>query len=509
MPSMRPRHLPGENRAIHDQTLAALRASGCFFSMMNVWLPRKLSRTLLRIMPGLMLSTATCLSAADVAQLAGQLCAACHGEGFTGGRVPAIRGGQWRRAQNDAGALQIITQGLPGTEMVGFGGSLSLADRTALVEYIRSPLPAEGKANPKASTPTEDWVHTELHDFKVELIAGGFEIPWSLVFLPDGRILVSERAGHLRLIDQGKVSAPVRDVPRVRYVQDGGLLSIALDPEYATNRWIYLSYADSGKIRETAMTKIVRGRIANGAWTDQQVVWQADQRHYRHSDEHYGCRLLFHDGKLFFSVGDRGDRDRAQDLASPFGKIHRVNPDGSIPSDNPFTGKAGACPSIWTYGHRNPQGFAIDPRDGELWATEHGPMGGDELNHILPGRNYGWPVVTFGREHTGAKISDFTSKAGMENPVVQWTPSIATCPILFTTSDRYPRWQKQLLVGSLSFQELRRVVLEGGRVISQEVLFSRRGRIRDIKTGPDGYLYLAMEKAGPTGEIIRLVPREQ
>lgn len=447
------------------------------------------------------------LSAADSSQLAEQFCASCHGVGFTGGRVPAIRGGKWRRAHNDDEALRFIADGLPEVEMPAFGRAFSPEALAALVAYIKTPPPVE---NLRGLSPVAEgkgiFVHTELQNFRVESVAEGYETPWSLAFLPDGRLLVSERAGRLRIVDQGKNSPPIRGIPRVWYRQDAGLLSLALDPDYPKNGWIYLSYSEPGSQFRTSMTKIVRGHITDGAWTDQQVIWQAEPRYYWRGDDHYGCRLLFVQGKLFFTIGDRGDRRTAQDISNPCGKVHRVEPDGSVPSDNPFVGKSGADPTVWSYGHRNPQGLAFDSQTGELWETEHGPMGGDELNLIRPGMNYGWPEVTFGREHNGDIISEFTTKPGMVDPIVQWTPSIAVCPVHLCISDRYPAWKHQLLVGSLERQEFRRIEIKDGRAINQELLFRHLGRIRDIQTGPDGYLYLAIEHRDRPGQIVRLIP---
>jgi aldose sugar dehydrogenase len=441
--------------------------------------------------------------AADGRQLAAQLCASCHGEELTGARVGGIRGANWRRARNDTDAMRIIAEGIPGTEMPPFGAVLSATDQKALMAYIRSPAPAQKTPEiPRVGR----IIRTKLQDFRLEQVAKGFETPWSMAFLPDGRLMVTERPGRLRIVEGGKLSEPIRGIPKVWFIQDAGLLSLALDPDYTSNGWIYLSYAEPGAASRTSMTKIVRGRVVDRRWKDQQVIWQADARYYWEGDDHYGCRLLFHEGKLFFSIGDRGHRPSAQDLSNPCGKIHRINPDGSIPIDNPYVKTQGAYPSVWSYGHRNPQGLAIDARTGELWSVEHGPMGGDELNRVRPTQNYGWPVVTFGREHSGEKISAFTSQPGMIDPVVQWTPSIAVCPVHLSDSDRYPKWKHQLLVGSLSLQEFHRIQVSDDRVVDHELLFKNLGRIRDIKTGPEGYLYLVIEHAGRSGEIVRLVP---
>lgn len=396
--------------------------------------------------------------------------------------------------------------------MPAFGNVMTVEAAAVLVERIHA-------AATVAQDQAQEGIHdgnaggavfrTEKQTFKVEVVSTGYEVPWSLVFLSEAKILVAERAGRLRIVDvaSGQNSAPIHGLPKVWSMQDGGLLSIALDPKFSKNGWIYLSYADPGKIPGTSMTKIVRGRIRNDAWTNQQVVWQADPKFYYRGSEHYGCRLLFVGGKLFFTVGERGNRAAAQDLSNPCGKIHRVEPDGKIPADNPFVNRAQACPSVWSYGHRNPQGLALDPLTGELWSTEHGPRGGDELNIIRRGGNYGWPVVTFGAEETGEKITNLTAKSGMVSPVYHWTPSLAVCPLMFSTSEKYPAWKHDLLVGSLAVQQLHRLALKNDTIERDETLIQNLGRIRDLVTGPDGLIYIAVEYRDRPGEIVHLVPQ--
>jgi glucose/arabinose dehydrogenase len=393
--------------------------------------------------------------------------------------------------------------------MPAFGEALSLTERKALVQYIRelgpSLRPASGAGRAK-EVAFGSAAAAASSRFRLEQVADGFEVPWSLAFLPDGRLLVTERAGRLRLVDHGVLSPPIRGIPHVHYRQDAGLLSLALDPDYVKNGWIYLSYSEPGAAARTSMTKVIRGRIRDGSWVDQQEIWQAAARYYQRGDDHYGCRLLFIEGKLFFSVGDRGDRRNAQDLLSPCGKIHRILPDGKIPADNPFAARADACPSVWSYGHRNPQGLTLDPTTGVLWETEHGPMGGDELNRIVRGGNYGWPVVTFGLEHDGSVISRLTTRPGMIDPVWQWTPSLGVCPVHRIASPLYAEWHDNLLVGTLAREEVRKLRIEDGRVAADEILLKDFGRVRDITTGPDGMLYFAVEHRDRPGEIVRLLP---
>jgi glucose/arabinose dehydrogenase len=388
----------------------------------------------------------------------------------------------------------------------------------------QTPAPPGGRAMrpPKPATvtnPDGHIVQSEVQTLRVEVVARGLETPWGLAFLPDGRLLVTERPGRLRIVDHGKLSDPVVGLPKVEQVQDGGLMDVEVHPKYAENGWIYLSYAEPGPNNtslteradnNTGMTAIIRGKIdATNHWVDQQSIFHAAPEFYTTTHIHYGSRFVFDkQDHLFFSLGEHGAPENAQDLSKPTGKIHRVNDDGSIPKDNPFVNRPGAVPSIWSYGHRNPQGLAFDPVTGELWETEHGPNGGDELNIIKPGHNYGWAVVSNGRQ---PGVTD-TSRAGMDSPIVFWTPSIAPAGIAFDTGDRYPKWKNQLFVTALGGQVLRRIVIDHDRVTHQEVVFDNLGRVRDIIMGPDGLFYVATALPGQKlsdtteGFVLRLVP---
>jgi glucose/arabinose dehydrogenase len=317
-------------------------------------------------------------------------------------------------------------------------------------------------------------------------------------------MLVTEKPGRLRVVEKGRLlPEAVAGVPPVWSQGQGGLLDVAVHPDYATNGWIYLSFSDPGE-GGSAMTKVVRGRLREGSLVDQQVLFEAPKSLYRRGGAHFGSRFVF-DGKghLFFSIGERGHKDDAQDLSRPNGKVHRIHDDGRVPADNPFAKQAGAMPTIWSYGHRNPQGLARHPVTGDLYDVEHGPRGGDELNLVLPGRNYGWPAITYGMNYDGSPITAFTAREGMEQPLTHWTPSIAVCAIDFYGGDRFPRWRNHLLVSSLAAEELRRLVIEGNEVTKQEVLFKGIGRVRDVVSGPDGLVYVAFN--GPD-RVARLVP---
>jgi glucose/arabinose dehydrogenase len=256
--------------------------------------------------------------------------------------------------------------------------------------------------------------------------------------------------------------------------------------------------------QNAGMTAIVRGRIKDNAWTEEQTIFRAPESTYRGGGVHFGCRLVFQDGFLFFSIGERGQKEDAQDITRPNGKMHRVFDDGRIPPDNPFVSRPGAIPSIWTYGNRNPQGLDLHPVTGELWETEHGPRGGDELNIIRKGVNYGWPVITYGMNYNGTPITDITHKEGLEQPVIHWTPSIAVCGIDFYEGGKFPNWKNDLFVTGLARQELRRITIKGRTVAEQEVILKGIGRVRDVASGPDGFLYVILNKPD---KIVRLEPR--
>ena len=438
------------------------------------------------------------------AKLSTDLCASCHGDDLRGGRASSLLDETWVFGGSDADLAASVRDGRPGTLMPPFKATLDEQQIRSLVVLVRE-LAEKARVEAAAAPPPLDAVRSsERQAFRIETVADGLDTPWGFEFLPDGRILVSERPGRLRFVTPGRgLGEPIRGVPRVWVKQDGGLLDVALHPDYARNGWIYLGYSTQGP-GETSMTALVRGRVQDGAWVDQEFVYRPTPELYGPANDHYGLRFLFdRAGHLFYSIGERGRPDDAQSLANPNGKIHRVFDDGSVPKDNPFVGRAGALASIWSYGHRNPQGLAFHPVTRELWASEHGPRGGDELNRVARGRNYGWPAVTHGINYDGTPISDRTEQEGMESPVVQWTPSLAVCGIAFYTGDRFPGWKNDLFVGGLVGKQLRRLVIEGGRVTHQEVLFRGLGRVRDVVDGPDGYLYVALNQPG---RIVRLVP---
>jgi glucose/arabinose dehydrogenase len=327
-----------------------------------------------------------------------------------------------------------------------------------------------------------------------------------VAFLPDGRFLVTERAGRLRVVEaDGRVGAPLGGLPAIDAGGQCGLLDVVLDPKFADNARIYFSYAEAGEGGNG--TVVARAQLKGKQVVDVQVIFR--QLPKVSSRNHCGSRLVFaRDGRLFVTLGDRFSRkDDAQDLSNHLGKIVRIETDGSVPADNPFVGTAGARPEIWSLGHRNVQGAALHPDSGELWATEHGPQGGDELNRVQAGRNYGWPLVTFGRNYgSGTRIGEDGPKAGFEQPLRTWVPtSVAPSGLAFVTGERYPGWKGQLLMGTLRSQELLRLALDGTKVLSTTTVPGLPAeRIRDVRQGPDGFVYLLIDSAD--GQLIRLQP---
>jgi len=346
-----------------------------------------------------------------------------------------------------------------------------------------------------------------LRSYRVTEVARNLQFPWSLAFLPDGRMLVTERPGRLRVVARdGALSAPVAGLPRVFVQGQGGLLDVVLDPAFADNRRVYFSYAepDAFGMAGTAVARAVID-LERGTISGLDVIYRQEPK--AEGGAHFGSRLVFApDGTLFITQGDRYlHRNQAQTLDNDFGKIVRLNSNGSVPLDNPFVNTPGARAEIWSYGHRNVQGAAINPATGTLWTHEHGAQGGDEINHPEAGKNYGWPVITWGIDYDGSKIGEGTAKDGMEQPVHYWTPSIAPSGMAFYTGDAFPAWKGSLFVGSLKFHYLDRIEFRDGKVVREEPLLKELDeRIRDVRQGPDGAIYVTTDSA--QGRILRLDP---
>ena len=443
-------------------------------------------------------------------QLYARLCASCHGEDMRGAKVSSLLDSSWRTGGSDEVLRRAIGEGIPSAGMPAYGAVLSEAEQRSLVVYIRETARRTKEPTPKGAEPPPAGPRRgEVHAWRAELVVEAFDVPWGMDFLPDGRLLVTDRVGTLNTVDvaAGRLEpGPVRGTPRVWVRDEGGLMAVAVHPDHARNGWIYLTLSDPGD-GDTGNTKVVRGRVRDGAWTDEETIFAAPRESYTDKGMNFGSRLAFDGPYLFFTFGERGEVGQAQDLSRPNGKVHRVFHDGSVPPDNPFADRPGAVKSIWSRGHRNPQGLALDTATGELWESEHGPRGGDELNRVRRGLNYGWPIVTHGMNYDGTPISAETAAPGLEPPAAHWTPSIAVGALHFYRGDAFPGWRNHLFVASLAQQKLLRMEVAEGRVTHTELVFEKLGRIRDIKTGPDGLLYVALEIPGPhPGRILRLRP---
>jgi aldose sugar dehydrogenase len=378
---------------------------------------------------------------------------------------------------------------------IGLGPQLTSLVLTAC---LMTDTPSLGQA-PRSPTP-----EAVKGAVDVQTLAKGLDHPWSLAFLPDGQMLVTERPGRLRVVrPDGRVSEPLSGVPRVYARGQGGLLDVALSPAFATDRLVYLSFAEPGA--GGAGTAVARGRLGERGLENLEVIWR--QQPKVSGANHWGSRIVFRpDGTLFATLGERfNEAESAQDLAVTIGKIVRINPDGSAPRDNPFVARAGARPEIWSYGHRNVQAAALHPESGQLWTVEHGARGGDELNHPEAGKNYGWPIISYGVHYSFFKIGEGTAKEGMEQPVYYWDPVIAPSGMVFYTGDVFADWKGSVLIGSLTPGLLVRLVMKDGRVVREERYLGELGeRIRDVRQAPDGSLYLLTDAGN--GQILRITP---
>jgi len=353
-----------------------------------------------------------------------------------------------------------------------------------------------------------DWdasIHnTEKVSFIVQTYIDGFDIPWGMAFMPDKRMLVTDRIGDIWIVakdgtDKVKV---IGEVPSVRSKGQGGMLDVEVHPDFINNSFIYLTYSDI--LDNKFHTSLIRAKLVNNQLVDSEVIFRPKEQFFTKKTHHYGSRIVFDDdGFIYFSIGDRGDRELAQNLDMPNGKMYRIYDDGTIPIDNPFYYTKGAIKSIWSYGHRNAQGLAIHPLTRQIWEAEHGPRGGDEVNIILKGHNYGWPVITYGKNYSGTIISRFTHKEGMDQPIFHWTPSIAVCGIAFYDGDQFPEWKNNLLATSLKFERLHRIELDGLNMVKDEIIFEAGSRVRDVEIGPNGMIYVALEDPGRIVQISR------
>jgi len=433
-------------------------------------------------------------------------CASCHGRDFRGGNAQSMVDGVWLFGGEGAN-FRNVKFGISSVGMPDYQHLLSDEQIRQVLAYIGEAGAAAGAERP----PLPERIYARDYDVQVaEWASEGLETPWSLVFADAHEAFVTERPGRLRRIVDGKLlPEAVQGTPAVLAEGQGGLMDAIVDPAYAENGWIYLCFSHASERTNdaglrAAMTRVVRGKVRDGVWADEQVLWSAADEAYPFTRHHFGARLAFdRAGRLYVAIGDRGEDAAAQDLALPHGKVHRIEADGAIPSDNPFRDVPGALPSIFSYGHRNPQGLSRHPETGEIWESEHGPMGGDELNLLAAGANYGWPEIGYGINYNGQPVSDKIAAEGMQQPILYWVPSIAVCGIDFYQGDQFPRWKNNLLAGGLGYEELRRLVVQDNRVLHQELLLKNAGRVRDVACGPDGAIYVVLN--GPD-KILRLTP---
>ncbi|MGQ8336689.1 PQQ-dependent sugar dehydrogenase [Sunxiuqinia sp. A32] len=424
-------------------------------------------------------------------------CAGCHGY-----NLEKFEDKDWMYGDDIQNVINTITYGQEEMGMPAFQVTFSTDEISALASYVKEGIP-ENKEDLKPALSAKNSEESEVQKFIVDTVVSGLGVPWGLEFLPNGDLLIAERSAKLYRFTNNELQE-ISGLPEIMVKGQGGLLDLELHPDYENNGWIYISYsgfADDNK--GEGCTNVMRAKLAGNTLIEQEEIFNGFPD--TNKGQHWGCKLEFdRDGYLFFGIGDRGNRDEnPQSLDNSNGKIHRINDDGSIPPDNPFIDTPNAVPSIYSYGHRNPQGTCMNPETGEIWETEHGPMGGDELNLIKPGINYGWPVISYGINYNGTKFTDITEKEGMEQPATYWVPSIAPCGTTFVKGDRYKNWKNNILVGSLRFQYLERVVLDGNKVTHHEKLMEGIGRVRNVEMSPDNYIYVAIENPG---KILKLVP---
>ncbi|MFT4568201.1 MAG: glucose/arabinose dehydrogenase [Saprospiraceae bacterium] len=427
-------------------------------------------------------------------------CAGCHGS-----QIMAFAGHRWKHGKDRDSIFKSIKFGFPGTEMISWQSIFSDEQINDLTNYIRTGIKNVESYGFQEEKLESDTFKTELLTVTLDTIVSGMVQPWGMVFLPSGDMLVTEQSGEMYRIDKDLNKIPIAGVPKVKYRGQGGLLDLELHPDFENNQWIYVSYSDflvEGK-ETLAGTALSRYKLVNDRLTNEEKLIEGHP--YGTSGSHFGGRIEFdQQGYLFLSVGDRRkENENPQSLSSYCGKIHRMMDDGSIPSDNPYVGQDSIIQSIYSHGHRNPQGLAINPASNQLWTHEHGPRGGDEVNIIEAGLNYGWPVISYGINYDGTTFTNEVEKEGMEQPLLYWIPSIAPSGATFVTTDKYPGWEGDFLAGSLRFKYLNRCILEGDKIIREEAMLKGIGRLRNVRVGPDGFIYVAVEEPG---YIFRLMP---
>ncbi len=427
-----------------------------------------------------------------------KFCAGCHDS-----KMSTFVKENWKFGKTRSAIFKGIKYGYPTTGMPAFDVTFTDKEVYNLTDYLLNEIAVISK-KPKEEIKSNGIFQTDLLTIKIDTIASVPDVPWCIAFLPAGELLVTERNGSLYRVTAERQVQKINGVPAVKAEGQGGLFDVLLHPDFSTNQIIYLSYSKpETNNSDRSTTAIMQARLVGNDLKDQHDIFVA--KPYSNTQHHYGGRMLFDKkGYLFFSVGERGnEKQNPQSLANDLGKIHRIKDDGSIPADNPFVSNKNAKPSIYCYGNRNPQGLAMHPMTGAIWENEHGPMGGDEINLIEPGKNYGWPVITYGINYNGTPITDKTAMKGMEQPIHFWVPSIAPGGLAFVYGNKYKGWEGNILSGSLKFHWLSRCVMEGNVITSEESMLKDIGRLRDVRTGPDGYIYITVESPG---YVLKLLP---
>lgn len=430
-------------------------------------------------------------------------CGGCHGQNMS-----SFVEREWTYGDSQEAIIQSITDGYVATGMPAYGATFSEQEIADLTDYILTEIDGKTLAMLEEENPDlSGLISSDDLTFRLETLTDEIPgVPWGIEQLPNGDVLVTERGGRLFLVRSSGQLNEVSNLPAMVSEGQGGLLDVIIHPDFENNSLVYLSYSRANPNNSSQLTTAVARGVLNGnALSQVETIFTALP--YLNSGLHYGSRLVFdRSGYLYVSVGDRGRRDDyPQELNNGLGKIHRIHDDGRIPTDNPFYNTQGAVNSVFTYGTRNPQGMSLHPETGDVWEGEHGPQGGDEINILEAGNNYGWPVISYGINYDGSNFTDLTALEGMEQPVHQWTPSIAPCGMTFVSGDFYGNWKNDLFVSSLKFEHLHRLEMSGNTVVGNEILLEGIGRVRDAQMGRDGYLYVVVE--GP-GRLIRIVPEQ-
>jgi aldose sugar dehydrogenase len=436
-------------------------------------------------------------------------CGGCHGAQMQGGTALKLIKTDWKYGRGKGAIFRNIKFGIEGTEMIAWGKVLKDEDIDAVADFIVK----SQEVAPMAIRPIPETLTTKDYTLRIEkLVTTGIRVPWGIEFVDKEKALITERTGSIRWMINGKLDPqPITGLPKTFVHSTGGYMDIAIDPSYSKNGWIYFAFShtkgDTADLKAAGMTKVIRGKINDHRWTEEQTLFEVPDTLKIPGGNRWGSRLLFDkDGYLLFSIGDMARGMDSQNPGKPTGKVFRINADGSIPKDNPYTDRKDALKAIFSIGNRNVQGIAQHPVTGELWATEHGPMGGDELNILKKGANYGWPIITYGVDYDGSIVSTVKVKEGMEQPITQWTPSIGVCPAEFVTGNVFPLWKNNLLVGSLAFEEIRRLVIDKNKVVEDEILMKGVGRVRDLKIGPDGAMYVLLNAPDM---VLRITPEKK